>query len=506
MIHKLVECIPNFSEGRSSTVVDAIAQAITGVPGAVLLDSGSDADHNRSVLTFAGPPEAVSQAAFEAIATAASLIDMEQHEGEHPRMGATDVVPFVPLSGVTMDECVEMARALGQRVGTELDIPVYLYEQAALRSDRKNLAKLRRGEYEGIRDSIASDPERAPDFGPCAVGAAGVTAIGARAPLIAFNVYLSTADVVIAKEIAKAVRHSSGGLAFVKGLGMMVEGLAQVSMNLTDYTRTPVARVVETIRREAVRYGVTIHHSELVGLIPQAALVDAAQWYLQLDQFESDQVLETRLFSAAQPELDFVGEVAAGTPTPGGGSAAAHSGALAAALVSMVARLTVEKKKYAAVAGRMAEIVEEADSLRASLGDGVTQDAAAFESVMAAYRLPKGSSTSKTARAEAVQQALQVASLTPLRVARQAARVQALAVEVAETGNTNAITDAAAGAHLACVAQRVAGLNVKVNAGEVTDRKAAEEWLRQLNELESQARALTERLTHVMRERGEIVD
>jgi len=277
-------------------------------------------------------------------------------------------------------------------------------------------------------------------------------------------------------------------------------------MNLTDYTRTPVARVVETIRREAVRYGVTIHHSELVGLIPQAALVDAAQWYLQLDQFESDQVLETRLFSAAQPELDFVGEVAAGTPTPGGGSAAAHSGALAAALVSMVARLTVEKKKYAAVAGRMAEIVEEADSLRASLGDGVTQDAAAFESVMAAYRLPKGSSTSKTARAEAVQQALQVASLTPLRVARQAARVQALAVEVAETGNTNAITDAAAGAHLACVAQRVAGLNVKVNAGEVTDRKAAEEWLRQLNELESQARALTERLTHVMRERGEIVD
>lgn len=502
MTRKLVECIPNFSEGRRVEVVDAIAQAITVVPGVVLLDRSSDADHNRSVLTLAGPPSAVSQAAFDAIATAAELIDMEQHEGQHPRMGATDVVPFVPLGGVTMDDCVEMARALGQRVGTELGIPVYLYEQAAARPERQNLAKVRRGEYEGIRDSIASDTERVPDFGPREVGAAGVTAIGARPPLIAFNVYLTTDDIDIAKEIAKAVRHSSGGLAFVKGLGMIVEGRAQVSMNLTDYTRTPVARVVETIRREAARYGVAIHHSELIGLIPQGALVDAAVWHLQLDQFGADQILETRLFADAQPPPDFIEAVAAAKPTPGGGSVAAHSGALAAALVVMVAGLTVGKKKYAAVAERMAQIVAEAQTLRAALQAAVAQDAAAFDEVMTAYRHPKESEAEKTERAASIERALHHAARVPLLVAEQATQVQALAVEVAESGNANAITDAAAGAHLAHAALRVAGLNVKVNAADVTDRKAAEEWLRQLDDLGGKARVLTERLTQALLERG----
>ncbi|HIQ04859.1 MAG TPA: glutamate formimidoyltransferase, partial [Anaerolineae bacterium] len=291
----LVECVPNFSEGRRKEVVDAIAAAIGSVEGARVLDVEMDADHNRSVITFVGEPDIVVEAAFRGIARAAELIDMEQHHGEHPRIGAADVVPFVPVRGVTMDDCVQLARQLGQRVGDELGIPVYLYEAAATRPERRNLADIRRGEYEALKEEIGRDPNRDPDFGPARVGSAGACVIGARQFLIAFNVYLNTDDVRIAKRIARAVRHSSGGLRYVKALGLLVGGRAQVSMNLTDFTRTPVFRVVEMIRREAERYGCAIERSELVGLIPQQALVDTAVWYLQLDGFQPTQVLENRL-------------------------------------------------------------------------------------------------------------------------------------------------------------------------------------------------------------------
>ncbi len=295
MMQKIVECVPNFSEGRRPEVVRQIVDAIDAVEGVSILDYSSDADHNRSVVTFTAPPETVGNAAFSGIAKAAELIDMTRHSGGHPRMGATDVCPFVPIKGVTMDDCVEIAKTLGKRVGDELNIPVYLYEAAAARPERKNLAKVRKGQYEGIRDTIATDPARAPDFGPAKMGRAGAIAIGARPFLIAFNVYLNTDDVEIAKKIGKAVRHSSGGLRFVKGMGLLVDGKAQVSMNLTDFTRTPVFRVVEMIRREAARYGVSVVSSELIGLIPQQALIDAAVWYLQLDGFSPEQVLENRL-------------------------------------------------------------------------------------------------------------------------------------------------------------------------------------------------------------------
>ena len=294
-MQKIVECVPNFSEGRRPEVVRQIVDAIAAVEGVSILDYSSDADHNRSVVTFTAPPETVGDAAFAGIAKAAKLIDMTRHSGGHPCMGATDVCPFVPIKGVTMDDCVEIAKALGKRVGDELNIPVYLYEAAATRPERQNLAKVRKGQYEGIRDTIAADPSRTPDFGPARMGSAGATAIGARPFLIAFNVYLNTDDVEIAKKIGKAVRHSGGGLRFVKGMGLLVDGKAQVSMNLTDFTRTPVFRVVELIRREAARYGVSIESSELIGLIPQQALVDAAVWYLQLDGFSPEQVLENRL-------------------------------------------------------------------------------------------------------------------------------------------------------------------------------------------------------------------
>ncbi|MFN8373174.1 MAG: glutamate formimidoyltransferase [Anaerolineae bacterium] len=295
MTEKIMECVPNFSEGRRPEVIAAIADEVRRIPGVMLLNQHVDADHNRSVLTFAGQPEGVVNAAFAAIAKAAQLIDMDHHQGVHPRLGAADVVPFVPLQGMTMDECVEMARVLGGRVGEQLGLPVYLYQAAATRADRVHLEDVRRGQYETLKTSIESDPNRVPDFGPRKVGTAGAVIIGARKLLVAFNVFLTTDDVSIARKIAAAVRHSSGGLRYLKALGVLVKGRAQVSMNFTDFKQTPLARVVELVRREAERYGVGIHHTELVGMMPVEALAEAAQWYLQLDDFDASRILETRI-------------------------------------------------------------------------------------------------------------------------------------------------------------------------------------------------------------------
>ncbi|NTU62124.1 MAG: glutamate formimidoyltransferase, partial [Chloroflexi bacterium] len=356
---RIVECVPNFSEARRPEVVVQIRSAIAAIAGVTFLDQHSDVDHNRTVLTFVGEPAVVEQAAFDAIKIAAQLIDLDHHTGEHPRIGATDVVPFVPISGVTLEECVAMAKRVGERVGSELNIPVYLYEAAAARPDRENLENIRRGQYEGLKTEIETNPNRLPDYGPAKIGPAGATVIGARSFLIAFNVYLNTGDVEIAKQIAKAVRHSSGGLRYVKAAGFLVEGQAQVSMNLTNYRKTPIARVVETIRREAARHGCAITKSELVGLTPQDALIDAAQWYLQLDMFESHQILENKLREAlsGQPKSivphAFIEATAAGSATPGGGAVAALAGALSAALAGMVARLSIGKKKYASVEAQM---------------------------------------------------------------------------------------------------------------------------------------------------------
>jgi glutamate formiminotransferase/formiminotetrahydrofolate cyclodeaminase len=491
MKQPIVECIPNFSEGRRIEVVEEIENAIRSVSGIYVLDRHIDPDHNRSVITFAGSPAEVTGAAFEAIKAAAGKINLDQHSGEHPRIGATDVMPFVPISGVTMDECVELARTLAQRVGDELDIPTYLYEKAATRPERINLENIRRGEYEGLKETIESDPTRKPDFGPQKLGPAGATVIGARSPLVAFNVYLSTDDVSIAQNIGRAVRHSSGGLRYVKALGMLVEGQAQVSMNLTDFTRTPVARVVELIRREADRYGVSVVNSELVGLIPQAALVDAAQWYLQLDQFSTDQVLENRIFAAMdseeRDESVFLHNLAASSATPGGGSAAAFAGAMGAALVVMVARLSVGKKKYAKVEERMQEISSRADILREALHKAVALDAQAFDSVMAAFRLAKKSAQEKATRKEAIERATHVAAEIPLQVCRDAVEVLTLAAEVAEKGNQNALSDAGSAGAMANACLQAAALNVKINAGNVADREAAQSWLEELARLETQA-------------------
>jgi glutamate formiminotransferase/formiminotetrahydrofolate cyclodeaminase len=504
----IIECIPNFSEARRPEVMDAIRETIAGVEGVVVLDQHSDLDHNRSVITFAGSPQGVEEAAFRMIARAAQLINLDEHRGAHPRIGATDVVPFVPIRDATMEDCIAMAQRVGRRVGEELGIPVFLYEEASSRPERKNLENLRRGQYEGLKAEIESNPQRAPDFGPARLGTAGATVIGARHPLVAFNVYLATHDVEAAKKVAKAVRHSSGGLRYVKALGLLVDGRAQVSMNLTNFRATPVARVVEFIRREAARYGVGVHHSELVGLIPEEALVDAAVWHLQLDQFEPGQVLERRLqerlAAGGERRFAFLDELAAETPAPGGGSASAYSGAAAAALTAMVARLTIGRKKYAAVEAQMRQTLARAEELRAALTAAVEQDAAAFNAVMAAYKLPKDTPDQQEARAAAIEGAMLHAARVPLDVARQAAEVMALAVFVVSEGNLNAISDGAVAAAQARAALTGAGYNVRINAQALQDPQAAQELLDELRALEKKAAALENEARMALSRRGDL--
>ncbi len=511
---QLIECIPNFSEARRPEVVDDIVAAIGSVEGARLLDRSSDLDHNRTVLTFAGSPKAVEEAAFRAIKTAAELIDLDQHTGEHPRIGATDVVPFVPLSGVTMEDCVTLAKRLGERVGAELNIPVYLYEHAATRPDRTNLENIRRGQYEGLKVEIETDPDRRPDFGPAHLGKAGATVIGARNPLIAYNVYLAASEVDIAKKIAKAIRQSSGGLRYVKALGLLVEGRAQVSMNLTNFRETPIGRVVEMVRREAQRYGVAIHHSELIGLVPQEALVDAAVWYTQMDRFSTSQILETRLFETGEMgnggdsgtgrTASFLDEVAAATAAPGGGSAAAHTAALGAALVEMVAGLTLGRKKYADVEAAMQAIRLQAAKLRQELTQAVEDDAAAFEAVLGTYKLPKDTEEQQKARHAAIQLSTLNAARVPLHTVSSAVKVMDLAARCAREGNINAISDAMSAAALARAAVTAAGYNVRINLNMLEEKSAGQNMLAELQELEQHANAIEADIRKTMEERAQL--
>jgi glutamate formiminotransferase/formiminotetrahydrofolate cyclodeaminase len=510
MSNPLVECIPNYSEARRPEVVEAILSAIRSVNGVVILDKHSDLDHNRTVVTMVGAPAAVEEAAFRSIKKAAELIDLNQHTGAHPRIGATDVVPFVPITDVTMSDCIEIARRLGKRVAEHLSIPVYLYEEAATRPERQNLETIRKGQYEGLKEEIKTNPDRQPDFGPAELGPAGATVIGARQPLIAFNIYLTTSEVAIAQKIAKAVRNSSGGLHYVKAMGVLVEGRAQVSMNLTHYRQTPIARVVEMVRREAERYGVGIHHSELVGLVPQEALVDAAVWYTQLDQFEPGQILESRLYDvlrapeASTPDKgDFLAELASASPTPGGGSAAAHTGAAAAALVAMVGRLTVGKKKYADVESQMWPLIEHADALRDQLSRLVAEDSAAFEGFMAASRLPKDNPDQIAARAAAMETATLEAAKVPAHTVELSLEVMHLAVQAAELGNLNAISDAASAVHLAEAALQSAGLNILVNVKSLKDSSKAAEFTQTLQSSQQEAQSLLTQLNEILSRRAQ---
>lgn len=470
-MEKIVECIPNFSEGRDQAKLDQILDEIKSA-GVELLDQEKDPDHNRAVVTFVGEPEAVLEAAFLAVKKAAELIDLNKHKGEHPRMGATDVVPFVPISNVTTRECVEMAKRLGKRIAEELKIPIYLYEAAATRPDRENLAIIRKGEFEGLRDEIETNPDRHPDFGePKIHPTAGATVVGARFPLVAFNINLNTADVSIAQNIAKAIRFGSGGFRYTKSLGFELkeEKRAQVSCNMTNYTKTPLCRVFETVKREAQRYGVSIKESEIVGLVPEKALIDTAIYYLQLDRFNEDQILEYKLHGKAgkQSIMDFLHVLALAKPTPGGGSVAALQGALGTALLSMVTGITVNKTKDK-------ELEDFHGFLKLSTYEFyryIDKDKNAFDKVIEAFKLNEDTEKDKKKKKNAIQNAYKYAAQVPFEVCKKILFIYPYARILAKKGLKNAISDvgvALFSLHSGFMAARV---NVLINLNSIKDKE-----------------------------------
>jgi glutamate formiminotransferase/formiminotetrahydrofolate cyclodeaminase len=500
---KLVECVPNFSEGRRPEVIDAICAEISAVQGIHLIDREMDADHNRAVITFVGPIEEAKEAAFRAIRRAAALVDLTHHQGAHPRMGATDVCPFVPLGETTMDEAIAASRALAERVGRELSIPVFLYAEAAARPERRDLAAIRSGEFEALRESIGSDPAKEPDYGPFAIHpTAGCVAIGARFFLVAYNVNLATGDVAIAKRIAKEIRERGGGLPGVKALGFHLadRDVAQVSINLTDYRRTSPGRAFDEVRRRAMAAGVEVLESEVVGLIPQAAVTQAFVDVTKPRGWTNEQILEERLGPASPLDgcTAFLSALASDAPTPGGGSAAALAGAMAAALVVMVCGCTIGRAKYKEHEAELVGVRGEAAALQAALTRLVRRDAESYEGFAAAMKLPKSNDAEKAARKAAIGRAATLASEVPLETMRHALAVAGLAIKVVEKGNPNAASDGAVAALLARTAVRGAEMNVRINLSSIPDegvraRMAAEadDLARRIDDLERQAIAGT---------------
>src|SRR5229473_422262 len=471
----LVECVPNFSEGRDKARVDAIVAAMK-VDGVYLLDREMDADHNRCVITLVGDREAIVEAAIRGVCRAAEVIDLTQHTGAHPRMGAADVVRFIPIEGVTLEDCVTMARHVGAEIWKRYQIPVYLYEAAATSPERQNLENIRRGQFEGIREEIGTNPARKPDFGEARVHpTAGATVVGARKALIAYNVFLNTPDVDIAKKVAKAVRFSSGGLRFVKGAGFLVRGLAQVSMNLTDFEQTPIHRVFEFVKREAARYGVSPVSSEIVGLIPKKALEMAAEWFLQVENFDSSLILENRLMAVMTGKMaigglragvePFIEQLAAPTATPGGGSAAAATGAMAAGLAAMVASMSRGKKAYVQYERELSDAIARLAQLREELKAAIDADAESYIAVTKAYKQAKTSADGDAVITAALRQATAV----PLSVAERAREVAEIAKKLGPITNPNMKSDLTTSMALARAAVEGAMANVEINLESLKD-------------------------------------
>jgi glutamate formiminotransferase/formiminotetrahydrofolate cyclodeaminase len=542
---KLIECVPNFSEGRDRAVIDAISAEIAGTPGAMLLDVDPGAATNRTVVTFIGPPEAVEEAAFRAIRKAAALIDMRRHGGEHPRIGATDVCPFVPVQGATMEDCVAIARALGARVGSELGIPVYLYEAAATRPERRSLADIRKGEYEALPEKL-KDPSFAPDFGAATFNAtAGATVIGAREFLIAYNVNLNTRDRKLANAIAQEIREAGkprrgpdgkilkdeagktiqtpGRFKECRAVGWYIEefGRAQISINLTNYRRTPLHDVFDACCEEASRLGLRVTGSELVGLIPREALLAGGDHFLskqgkttgvpeservhaavlslglgELGPFDPRQkVIEYRYAGEAKGLVArsvsaFADELSSDSPAPGGGSVAALCGALSAALSAMVAALTWSKAGMESSRPAMKAAGDAAQTLKDWFLDAVDRDTQAFNAVIAAGRLPKKTPHEIAMRTEALERANEGAMKVPLDVLEASLRALELAHVAARDGNPSSVSDAGVAAACALAAAEGAALNVRINAPAIADRALAEAYLARQRGALASARAL----------------
>jgi glutamate formiminotransferase/formiminotetrahydrofolate cyclodeaminase len=471
----IVECVPNFSEGRDKARVDAIIEAMK-MDGVYLLDREMDADHNRCVITLVGDPVNVAEAAIRGVGKAAELIDLTKHTGAHPRLGAADVIPFIPIEGVTIEDCVAIARRTGEEIWKRYQVPVYLYEAAAQKPERQNLENVRRGQFEGIREDIKTNPARLPDFGEAALHpTAGATIVGARKFLVAYNVYLNTPDVEIAKKIGKAVRFSNGGLRYVKGMGVPVRGLAQVSMNLTDTDQTPIARVYEYVKREAARYGVMPLSSEIVGLIPKKALEDAAEWFLQVENFDSSLILENRLAAVMSGKVavggiragvePFVEQLAAPTAAPGGGCASAAAGAMAAGLGSMVAGMSRGKKAYVQYERELSDALARLAELREEFKASIDADAESFNEVMAAFKKAKDH---PAAQAE-IEAATKKATLVPMVVAERAKETRQIIESLRPITNPKMASDLTVGIAMANAAITGALANVEINLGDLKD-------------------------------------
>jgi len=496
-VKRLAECVPNFSEGRDASKVDAIVAAMQEVPGVLLLGRESDPDHNRSVITLAGEPEALAEAAVRGVGKAAQLIDLTRHTGAHPRLGATDVVPFIPIAAVTLEECVTLAKWAGAEIWKRFRVPVYFYEAAATKPERVNLENIRRGQFEGLREEAPQNPERAPDIGgPDLHPRAGATAVGARKFLIAYNINLKTQDVSVAKDIATKIRFSRGGFPFVKAMGLMAEsrGLAQVSMNLTDFEQTPIHKVYTAVKQQGAERGVEIEASEIVGLVPRRAIEMTAESCLKLENFSAARVLENRLEDAlalqipargtlavlVQPFLDAVSRP---SPTPGGGSVAALAGSLAAALGEMVAGLSSRKKSQAAHAETLREITEQFRNAKQDLASGIDLDAASYEQVLAARHLPQALPDEKMARERAIQSAFKGAIEAPLAVARRASSVSGQLRQLEAIASPSMISDVRVGQWMASTAVRGALENVRINLEFVTDAEFVSQTRSEADEL-----------------------
>jgi glutamate formiminotransferase/formiminotetrahydrofolate cyclodeaminase len=508
-MRRLIECVPNFSEGRDPAKVDAIVSAMSTVPGVYVLDREMDADHNRSVITLAGEPDAVAEAALLGIGKAMELIDLTKHTGAHPRVGATDVVPFIPIEGVTIEDCVALAHRTGHQIWARYRIPVFFYEAAAKRADRVHLENVRRGQFEGLREEMKHNHDRQPDVGePKLHPTAGVTAVGARKFLVAYNVNLNTSDVTIANKIAKAIRFSSGGLRYVKSMGVELKArnLAQVSINLTDFEQTPMHRVYEMVKREAQRYGAAPVGSEIVGLIPKKAIEMAADFFLQLESFSPAQVFENRLadaLSGAPPEAGkhgklanlarpFLEAVAAPTATPGGGSVSALAGALAASLGQMVAGLSRKKKSQAAHVDRLSQELDSLRRITDELAEAIDRDAASYDAVMAAFKLPHDKAEDAQKRESAIQAATKGASEVPLHVAEHTVALFERLGQLDAIAAASMRSDLEVARHMARAGARGALANVEINLDGIVDSAY-------VAEMRSKIAALRERLGNAPR-------
>jgi glutamate formiminotransferase / formiminotetrahydrofolate cyclodeaminase len=482
---RLIECVPNFSEGRDSAKVDAIVAAMSSVASVYVLDREMDADHNRCVITLAGDPDAVAEAALLGVGKASELIDLTKHSGAHPRVGAADVIPFIPIEGLTLEDCVALARRVGKEIWERYRIPVFFYEAAATNPERVNLENVRRGQFEGLREEIKHNPQRQPDIGePKIHPTAGVTVVGARKFLIAYNVNLNTSDVGIANKIAKAIRFSSGGFRYVKSMGVELKArnLAQVSINLTDFEQTPMHRVYETVKREAARYGVLPVGSEIVGLVPKRAIEMAAEYFLQVENFSPEQVFENRLQNAlsgapvaprqgklATLARPFVDAVAAPAATPGGGSVSAFAAGLAAALGQMVAALSRKKKSQAAYVDQLSEAMDALRRAADELTEAVDTDAASYDKVVAAFKLPQGSAEENKQRDTAIQAATRRAAEVPLEVAGRAVALLERLGQLGAIAAASMKSDLEVARLMAAAGARGALANVEINLDSITD-------------------------------------